>query len=54
MNEFGKIVGEDLSNYSVLLSKAKNADKDIFLKPFKDIESKGIKYYEKESLHRLG
>lgn len=49
MNEFGRIVNEDLSNYSVLLSKSKNPDKDIFLKPFKDIEKKAEEYYDKES-----
>lgn len=49
MNEFGKIVGEDLSKYSGLLSKSKNPSKDVFLKPFKDIERKAEEYYDKES-----
>lgn len=47
MNEFGKIVGEDLSKYSGLLSKSKIPAKDIFLKPFKDIEKKAEEYYDK-------
>jgi hypothetical protein len=49
MNEFGRIVNEDLSNYSTLLSKSKNPEKDVFLKPFKDIEKKAEEYYDKES-----
>lgn len=49
MNEFGRVVNEDLSNYSVLLSKSKNPDKSVFLKPFKEIERKAEEYYDKES-----
>ena len=49
MNEFATILGEDLSNYSVLLSKSKNTEMDIFLKPFKDIEKKAEEYYNRES-----
>jgi hypothetical protein len=49
MNEFGAVVNEDLSNYSVLLSKSKNPEKDVFLKPFKDIQKKAEEYYDKES-----
>lgn len=48
MNEFGRIVGEDLSNYSVLLSKSKETEKDVFLKPFDTIRSKAEEYYNKE------
>ena len=48
MNEFGKIVGENFDSYSVLLSKSKSAEKNAFLKPFKDIENKGVEYYDKE------
>lgn len=48
MNEFGRIVNEDLSNYSVLLSKSKNPEIDIFLKPFDTIRSKAVEYYNKE------
>jgi hypothetical protein len=48
MNEFGRIVNEDLSRYSGLLSKSKNPSKDVFLKPFKDIEKKAGEYYDKE------
>ena len=48
MNEFGSIVGEDLSNYSVYLSKSKNPEKEVFLKPFKDIEKKAEEYYDKK------
>lgn len=49
MNELGHLFGEDLSKYSVLLSKSKNPEKDVFLKPFKDIEKKAEEYYDKES-----
>jgi len=48
LNEFGKILGEEFKTYSVLLSKAKAAEKTVFLKPFKEIEKKGEEYYEKE------
>jgi len=49
MNEFGSIVGEDFNKYSGLLSKSKIPNKDVFLKPFKDIEKKAEEYYDKES-----
>jgi len=48
LNEFGKILGEEFKTYSVLLSKAKAAEKAVFMKPFKEIEKKGEEYYEKE------
>jgi hypothetical protein len=48
MNEFGSILGEDLSNYSVLLSKSKEPERDVFLKPFDTIRSKAEEYYNKE------
>ncbi len=48
MNEFGRIVNEDLGNYSVLLSKSKNPEIDVFLKPFDTIRSKAEEYYNKE------
>ena len=46
LDEFGSILGEDFSNYSVLLSQSKNADKTAFLKPFKDIQNKAGDYYD--------
>jgi hypothetical protein len=48
MNEFGRIVGEDLSKYSSFLSLAKKAEKQTFMKTFKDIELKAEEYYDKE------
>ena len=48
MNEFGRIVGEDLSKYSSFLSLAKKAEKLTFMKTFKDIELKAEEYYDKE------
>ena len=45
LDEFGSILGEDFSNYSVLLSQSKNADKTAFLKSFTDIQNKaGVSY----------
>ncbi len=49
MIELGQLFGEDLSKYSVLLSKSKNPEKDVFLRPFKDIEKKAEEYYNRES-----
>jgi hypothetical protein len=49
MNELGQLFGEDLSKYSVLLSKSKMPEKDIFLKPFDAIRTKAEEYYNKES-----
>jgi len=48
LNEFGRIVGEEFGTYSVLLSKAKAVEKDVFMKPFKEIEKKGEEYYHKD------
>ena len=46
--EFGTILGEDFSNYSVLLSQSKNADKTAFLKPFTDIQNKAGDSYDQK------
>lgn len=48
MTEFGKILGEDFSSYSTYLSMAKKAERDVFMKTFKEIEKKGAEYYDKE------
>jgi hypothetical protein len=48
IKEFGRLVNENFDNYSVLLSKSKNPEKSIFLKPFKDLEKKAEEYYDKE------
>jgi hypothetical protein len=48
MFEFGSILGEDFSKYSTYLSMAKKAERDVFMKTFKEIEKKGAEYYDKE------
>lgn len=50
-DEFGKILDENFSNYSTLLSKSKGTDETSFLKPFKELERKATDYfnYEKEN-----
>jgi len=50
-DEFGKILDENFSNYSTLLSKSKGTDETSFLKPFKELEKKATDYfnYEKEN-----
>ena len=44
MNEFGKLLQADMSNYSGLLSRAKNADN--FLEVFEQLKEAANKYYE--------
>lgn len=46
MDEFGRILGEDFSKYSVLYSQSKDADKTAFLKPFIDIQKKAGESYD--------
>ena len=50
-DEFGKILDENFSNYSTLLSKSKGSDQTSFLKPFKELERKATDYFnfEKEN-----
>ncbi len=45
LNEFGKILNENFSAYSTTLSQAKNAEKESFMKPFKEISRKAEDYY---------
>ena len=45
-NEFGKLLGEDFSSYSTLLSRAALPEKSVFMQSFKDIEHKGAIYYD--------
>ena len=46
--EFGLLFGEDFSKYSSLLSKSKDTEKAIFLKPFDTIRRSAEDYYDKE------
>jgi len=47
-NEFGRLLNEDFSKYSTMLALSKKAEKPIFMKPFKDIETIASDYFDKE------
>ena len=47
MNEFGRFLGQDFSNYSASLTQSKTAQKESFFKPFTDIRKKAEEYYER-------
>ena len=49
LNEFGKILDENFSAYSTTLSQAKNAEKESFMKPFKEISRKAEDYYNQKN-----
>jgi len=47
ISEFGRLLSEDFTKYSVSLSQSKQVTKETFLKPFTDIRKKAEEYYDK-------
>jgi hypothetical protein len=45
IEDLGSFLNDDLSNYSVSLSQAKTRDEKTYMKPFKEIETEALRYF---------